>query len=224
LEVLFWASLSRTPHSISHDCQRHRGTSLIRNRPPLGPYSRSISGALLWSKGGVGSYERGTPIGGLSLYSLALGCVMQATLFSLFCKAGRGQAAFASSSLAGLSHRSPGMHVHIPKNQNGFPAFALSHAQQLARHSSVLLPFLKPIRPAKACRTSFVGCFGSESPSRAPSPGPGPACRTPVKSPPSAPRHTTRPPCVISHKIFASRALACASLFPWGDVQQCQGQ
>ena len=35
---------------------RYRGASLIRNRNPLGPYSRTIGG-------GAVSYERGTPVG-----------------------------------------------------------------------------------------------------------------------------------------------------------------
>ena len=30
----------------------YRGTSLIRNRPPLGPYSRTMPRALWWSYGG----------------------------------------------------------------------------------------------------------------------------------------------------------------------------
>ena len=41
----------------------YRGTSLIRNIPPLGPYSRTMSRALWWSWGrGAVSYERGTPV------------------------------------------------------------------------------------------------------------------------------------------------------------------
>ena len=40
-----------------------RGTSLIRNSDPLGPYSRTIPTALRWSWwGGAVSYERGTPV------------------------------------------------------------------------------------------------------------------------------------------------------------------
>ena len=39
-----------------------RGTSLIRNSRPLGPYNRTTSRALRWSQGGgVVSYERGVP-------------------------------------------------------------------------------------------------------------------------------------------------------------------
>ena len=38
----------------------YRGTSLIRNNPLLGPYSRLMPRALWW---GGGSYERGTPVG-----------------------------------------------------------------------------------------------------------------------------------------------------------------
>jgi len=41
----------------------YRGTSLIRNRAPLGPYSRIMPMALLWPYGGGAvSYERGTPV------------------------------------------------------------------------------------------------------------------------------------------------------------------
>jgi len=36
----------------------YRGTSLIRNSPPLGPYSRTMSRVLWRSWGGGGSYER----------------------------------------------------------------------------------------------------------------------------------------------------------------------
>jgi hypothetical protein len=53
---------------ISYFCQRHiryKGTSLIKNTPLLGPYSRTIPGVLLWSLvGGGGCYERGTPVEG----------------------------------------------------------------------------------------------------------------------------------------------------------------
>ena len=39
----------------------YRGTSLMRNSAPLGPYSRTIPGALRWSRRGVAvSYDRGT--------------------------------------------------------------------------------------------------------------------------------------------------------------------
>jgi len=46
------------------ECGEYRGTSLIRNSAPLGPYSRTMSRAL-WSSWGDGavSYERGTPVG-----------------------------------------------------------------------------------------------------------------------------------------------------------------
>ena len=40
----------------------YRGTSRIRNRPPLGPYSRTMLRALRWSWGRGGSYERVTPL------------------------------------------------------------------------------------------------------------------------------------------------------------------
>ena len=40
----------------------YRGTSLIRNTPLLGPYSRTVPRVLWWSKGGGAvSYKRGTP-------------------------------------------------------------------------------------------------------------------------------------------------------------------
>ena len=35
----------------------HRGSSLIRNSPLLGPYSRAMPRALRWSEGGAVSYE-----------------------------------------------------------------------------------------------------------------------------------------------------------------------
>ena len=42
----------------------YRGTSLIRNRPTLGPYSRTMPRLLWLSWGGEAfSYERGTPVG-----------------------------------------------------------------------------------------------------------------------------------------------------------------
>ena len=42
------------------------GTSFIRNRPPLGPYSRTkpLEGPMVALGGGAVSYERGTPVGG----------------------------------------------------------------------------------------------------------------------------------------------------------------
>ena len=43
--------------------KRYRGTSLIRNSVPLGPYSRTVPRALRWSWGGVAvSYERKKPV------------------------------------------------------------------------------------------------------------------------------------------------------------------
>ena len=33
----------------SHRADWHRGTSLIRNRPPLAPYSRTLHRSLWWS-------------------------------------------------------------------------------------------------------------------------------------------------------------------------------
>ena len=42
----------------------YRGTSLIRKRAPLGPYSGTMQRALRWSqRGGAVSFERGTPVG-----------------------------------------------------------------------------------------------------------------------------------------------------------------
>jgi len=43
---------------------RYRGTSLIRNSAPLGPYSRTmpLEGTLEALAGGPVSYERGTPV------------------------------------------------------------------------------------------------------------------------------------------------------------------
>jgi len=40
----------------------YRGTSLIRNSAPLGPYSATMPGALWTPRGGAVSYERGTPV------------------------------------------------------------------------------------------------------------------------------------------------------------------
>ena len=43
--------------------RRYRGTSLMKKRPPLGPYRRAMPRALWWSYGGgVLSDERGTPV------------------------------------------------------------------------------------------------------------------------------------------------------------------
>ena len=41
---------------------KYRGTSLIKNTPPLGPYNRTMPRALRWSVGGAFSYERGSPV------------------------------------------------------------------------------------------------------------------------------------------------------------------
>ena len=46
-------------HLVSSD---YRGTSLIRNLPHLGPYSRPMPGPLGGPKGVAVSYERGTPV------------------------------------------------------------------------------------------------------------------------------------------------------------------
>ena len=41
----------------------YRGTSVLRNNAPLGPYSRKMPGALWRPKGGGAvSYERGSPV------------------------------------------------------------------------------------------------------------------------------------------------------------------
>ena len=41
----------------------YRATSLIRNRHPVGPYSRTMPRLLWWCEGGVAvSFERGTPV------------------------------------------------------------------------------------------------------------------------------------------------------------------
>ena len=41
----------------------YRGTSLIRNSAPIGPYGRTMHRALWWVLGGGSlSYERGTPV------------------------------------------------------------------------------------------------------------------------------------------------------------------
>ena len=41
----------------------YRGTSLIRNSDPLGPYRMTMPRALRWPWGRVGlSYDRGTPV------------------------------------------------------------------------------------------------------------------------------------------------------------------
>ena len=45
--------------------ERYRGTSLIRNAPLLGPFSRTTPRVLWWSQGGGAvSYEQGTPCSG----------------------------------------------------------------------------------------------------------------------------------------------------------------
>ena len=60
LDVLAAFSGTRSPRS---GASLYRGTSLIRNCPPLGPYSRTMPKALWCPGGGGGSYERGTPVG-----------------------------------------------------------------------------------------------------------------------------------------------------------------
>ena len=45
------------------DLPLYRSTSLIRNTPLLGPYSRTMPRVLWWSEGGGAvSHERGTPV------------------------------------------------------------------------------------------------------------------------------------------------------------------
>ena len=51
----------------------YRGTSLIRNRPLLGPYSRTIPRVIWWSVGGGAvSSERGTHVGPTVEFALAM--------------------------------------------------------------------------------------------------------------------------------------------------------
>ena len=60
--VLVRAFVRRVALCVVEDLRRitrHRGTSLIRNRRPLGPYSRTMLSAL---EGWAFSYERGTPV------------------------------------------------------------------------------------------------------------------------------------------------------------------
>jgi hypothetical protein len=54
----------RQSFGSSHPRTRpYRGTLLMRNRPPLGPYSGEMPRALWRPKGeGAVSYERGTPV------------------------------------------------------------------------------------------------------------------------------------------------------------------
>ena len=47
----------------------YRGTSLIRNRPLLGPYSRTMSGGLWWPYGGGGVLMSEIPLLPLFLMS-----------------------------------------------------------------------------------------------------------------------------------------------------------
>ena len=50
-------------HHGALDYPPYRGSSLIRNGAPLGPYSRTMPcRALRWSYGGAVFYERGTPV------------------------------------------------------------------------------------------------------------------------------------------------------------------
>ena len=46
-----WAPLdaSARPRLVTGDFHSYRGTSLIRNSPPVGPYSRPTPSALWWS-------------------------------------------------------------------------------------------------------------------------------------------------------------------------------
>jgi len=53
----------------------YRGTSLIRNRPPLGPYSRTMSKGLWWPYGGVIFLESEVPLYTLHPETQTLGCI-----------------------------------------------------------------------------------------------------------------------------------------------------
>ena len=58
----------------------YRGTSIMRNRAPLGLYSKNMPKTLCWSKGGRAvSYERGTPVGYSTLWSLKVSfiCIVE---------------------------------------------------------------------------------------------------------------------------------------------------
>ena len=65
-----WRVFQQTSHSRLAEVAAerglcYRGTSLIKNSAPLGPYSRTVPRALRWSwGGGAVSYERGTPVTG----------------------------------------------------------------------------------------------------------------------------------------------------------------
>ena len=50
------------PGTKRREFQPYRGTSLIRKRRPVGPYSRTMPWALWKSWGGAVSYDRGTPV------------------------------------------------------------------------------------------------------------------------------------------------------------------
>ena len=47
---------------VAYGERGYRGTSLIRKRMPLGPYSRNTSGTTVVLGGGAFSYERGIPV------------------------------------------------------------------------------------------------------------------------------------------------------------------
>ena len=61
----WYLRVHKTERSILPEGLGYRGTSLIRNSAPVGPYSRTMPRALWWFQGGAGSsYKRGTPVGG----------------------------------------------------------------------------------------------------------------------------------------------------------------
>ena len=55
MAVTSWMPWCQSIQSFD-DVTWYRGTSLIRNRPRLGPYSRTMPKALWWSKGGGGCF------------------------------------------------------------------------------------------------------------------------------------------------------------------------
>ena len=62
LQVNVLATCQVVPSSLGSRFSVYRGTSLIRKRHPLGPYSRPTPRALRWSYGGAVSYELGTHV------------------------------------------------------------------------------------------------------------------------------------------------------------------
>ena len=61
--IMASTSLYHSEQICTWEIVLYRGTSSIRNRLPVGPYSRAMSRALVVLGGGAVYYERGTRVG-----------------------------------------------------------------------------------------------------------------------------------------------------------------